>query len=116
MDEDDDNFIPPQPRLVRQNAVAPQYTANQLEDDRIWREEEERNSRNIQNVLSDIVSERERNARNPQNVLSELARHPQNRNSGGRITRTRKNRRTRARKNRRTKTRARKNRRTKTRT
>ena len=114
MDEDDDNFIPPQPRLVRQNAVAPQYTANQLEDDRIWREEEERNSRNIQNVLSDIVSERERNARNPQNVLSDFARHPQNRNSGGRITRARKNRKTRTRKNRRT--RARKNRRTRART
>jgi hypothetical protein len=100
--------MPPQPRLVRQHALeydsleppAPR-TANEIEDERIWIEQQQRNTRNLHNVLSDM-----RPARNIDNVMSD-------RNRNGGKTRARKNRRTRARRNRRT--RARKNRRTRAR-
>lgn len=106
MDDDDDDMPLTQPILVRQSAAT--RSANEIEDMRILMEEEQRNSRNIDNVLSDLRSES--SGRNIDNVMSDI----RNRTQGGR-TRARKNRRTRtkARKNRRT--RARKNRRTRSR-
>lgn len=71
--------MPPQPQLVRQHALeydsleppAPR-TANEIEDERIWIEQQQRNTRNLHNVLSDM-----RPARNIDNVMSD-----RNRNGG----------------------------------